>query len=145
MEHLNRQLKRTPSGEHALKSGQLSDDEKRFLSILRNPLSQKVLNDVLPGTSEVLITSLLRRGWIGWMDEPDDEELIQVAQGHGPAADQARNILQVSGVEQASPKPAPVIVPATAAVVVSAPQVPPPSQTEIEESVMAFLRMMDGK
>lgn len=140
MEHLNRLLKRTLAGETALKSGNIPDDEKRFLSILRNPLSQKVLNDVLAGTSEVLISSLLRRGWIQWVDEEEVEEVVSA--GH-PAADQARTILSVSGIERSVPKAESAHSPVPAGVA-SAP-VALPSQQEIEDSVLAFLRMMDGK
>ena len=154
MEHADKQLHRTAAGDEALKGGSLPEDEKRFLIILRNPLPQKTLHDVLGVNADILISSFVRRGWVQWLEiAPENSSAPEGVTETSAAAVQARSILASSGIEQVAP-PAPAAAPSPptpapeASAPIYRPSLPPahqPSHQEIESSVLAFLKMMEGR
>jgi hypothetical protein len=132
-----RELFRTDEGNAAWRNPGTAVDARRLLGALVQPQPESHLRMVLGGDGEILLESLVRRGWVEWREMEPAAPAPSVSV---PAASEP----PTSGYPPAAartPPPGPSALPGPRA----APVPPPPvSPEQVEQSLDDFFRRMSS-
>lgn len=131
-----RELFRTDEGHIAWKSPATAAEARRLLGALVQPQPERHLRLVLGADGEILVESLVRRGWVAWR-EKEAPVPAQPASAPPTAPAQAKEV---------APTPPNASTPSAVPAVSWPPTKPAPevSSQDIDDSLDAFFRKMTG-
>ena len=128
-----RELFRTDEGYAAWKSPATDVEARRLLGALIQPQPEQHLRLVLGGDGEILLESLVRRGWVAWREKVAELQIAAIETTLANSGDVSQKVETVITVSPEAAK-APAWPP-----VKSAPSV---SSQEIQDSLDEFFRRM---
>ena len=129
-----RELFRTDEGHIAWKSPATEAEARRLLGALVQPQPERHLRLVLGADGEILVESLVRRGWVAWREK------------EAPAPSPPEPPAQPKGASPPAANAVPASTPSAVPAVSWPPAKPAPevSSQDIDDSLDAFFRKMTG-
>ena len=144
MSTLPRLLVRTGPGQEAWRDPTTQEEERRLLGTLSRPQPERSLRIVLGDRADILISALLRRGWVEWQAAvPEKPAASPSPAAPSPSPSSAHTD---ETLPPAVPRVSPTPDPAAPAETRPGPGKPAPvvSPEEAAASLEAFFRFMDG-